>query len=237
MSLNEDSRALESAPVLTIDGPSASGKGTIARQVADALGFHYLDSGAVYRVLALSALRRSVNLDDEAALTDLAGRLRPGFGSDGRIVVGDEDWSQAIRDETVGQAASRVAVHPAVRQALLELQLRMRSAPGLVAEGRDMGTVVFPQARLKVFLTASVQSRAERRQQQLRERGVHLELSSLFAEMQQRDERDESRTVAPLRPASDAWTLDSTHLSVGQAVEAVLKAWRSVGNFYSPVYK
>jgi cytidylate kinase len=229
--------ALDAAPVLAIDGPSASGKGTIARRVAQALGFHYLDSGAVYRLAALSALRRGLSLDDEPALVRLAKQLQPRFLADGGILLEGEEVSQAIRDETVGQGASRVAVHAGLRQALLELQLRTRQAPGLVAEGRDMGTVVFPQARLKVFLTASAQSRAERRHKQLLESGGAVPLAQLVEEMRQRDERDERRPVAPLRAAPDAWTLDSTSLTVEGAVDAVLAAWRSVGILYTPLSK
>jgi cytidylate kinase len=225
----------ETVPVLAIDGPSASGKGTIARRVAEALGFHYLDSGAIYRLTALAALRQGIDLDDEPRLLDLAHRLQPIFRADGAIILEGEDLSQAIRTEAVGQGASRVAVHPALRASLLELQLSMRQPPGLVAEGRDMGTVVFPQARLKVFLTASAQSRAERRQNQLRESGVEVALQTLIDEMRQRDHRDAGRAVAPLRPAPDACTIDSTTLSVPEAVEAVLVAWKAVGDFYTPV--
>jgi cytidylate kinase len=213
------------APVLAIDGPAASGKGTIARLVASALGFHYLDSGAVYRVTALAALHRGLSLEDASALSRMASTMHLIFQPDGRVVMDGLEVTDAIRDEVVGQAASRVAVHPGVRAALMDLQKRSRSAPGLVAEGRDMGTIVFPGARLKVFLTASAQSRAQRRQRQLLERGQREDLAELLVEMQERDTRDQDRAVAPLRAAHDAWILDSSELDVQKVVQQVLDRW------------
>ncbi len=169
---------MNSVPVLAIDGPTASGKGTIAQQVAAKLGFHYLDSGALYRLVALLALRESVPLDDEARLAQIASTMQPRF-ADGGVWLEGEDVTDALRAEDVSRAASQVAVHPAVRQALLELQRRRREAPGLVADGRDMGTVVFPDARLKVYLTASVAARADRRHKQLIEKGFSANTGNL----------------------------------------------------------
>ncbi len=213
-------------PVLTIDGPTASGKGTIAAQVAEALGWHYLDSGALYRLVALEALRLGVNLDDAAALAHLAGSISPRFER-GRIWLGERDVSDAIRAEVVGNTASRVAVLQPVRQALVMLQHGFRRAPGLVADGRDMGTVIFPDAPLKVFLTADVQARAERRHRQLRDKGHDSDFSELLRVLQERDRRDTTRATAPLAPAADAVVVDSTELDVDQTVAQVLQAWRS----------
>lgn len=216
-------------PVLTIDGPTASGKGTVAQRVAGALGFHYLDSGALYRLTALRALRQGVNLDDEQAVAPLAQGLEIVFELDGRILLAGEDVSDAIRTETVGNGASRVAVHPGVRRALLEVQRRFRRAPGLVADGRDMGTVVFPDARLKVFLTASAESRARRRHKQLIDKGFSANLEGLLQDLRDRDARDSGRTAAPLVPAEGAFLLDSTHLDVEQTVGQVMGRWAGRG--------
>jgi cytidylate kinase len=217
------------ALVLTIDGPTASGKGTIAQRVAQSLGFHYLDSGALYRVAALAATRAGISLDDAAALADIGARLPVRFEPDGRVLLAGDDVSDAIRTEPAGQAASRVAVHPPLREALLALQRGFQHAPGLVADGRDMGTVVFPQAALKVFLTATPESRADRRYKQLIEKGISANLSSLLQDLRERDARDASRAIAPLAPAKDAFVLDSTGLTVEQTVVAVLERWAARG--------
>lgn len=208
-------------PVIAIDGPTASGKGTIAQRVADRLGFHYLDSGALYRLLAWQAGRVGVAPTEEAGLAHLAHRMRPEFG-DSRVRLDGIDVTNAIRTEDVSRAASLVAVHPAVRNALLDLQRCFRRVPGLVADGRDMGTVVFPDAGLKVFLTASVQARAERRHKQLMEKGISTNIVDLSQELEARDRRDTERSAAPLRPAEDAYRLDSSELSVDEVVGQVL---------------
>ena len=212
-------------PVLTIDGPSASGKGTVAERVARALGFHFLDSGALYRLTALSAMQAGVALDDEAGVAKLASVLPARFG-DGRVWLADADVTVAIRAEAVGEGASKVAALPAVRAALLDRQRAYRQAPGLVADGRDMGTVIFPDAPAKVFLTASAEARAERRYKQLIEKGNSASLPALVADMQARDARDTGRAVAPLKPAPDALLLDTTRMDVESAVQAVLSHYR-----------
>lgn len=213
-------------PVLTIDGPTASGKGTIAARVAETLGWHYLDSGALYRLVALEALGQGLDLDDVAAVATLAGSIRPRF-EHGRVWLGERDVSDAIRAEIVGNTASRVAVMPPVRQALVTLQQGFRQAPGLVADGRDMGTVIFPDARLKIFLTADVSARAERRHRQLLDKGHESDFNELLRVLQERDRRDTTRATAPLAPAADAVVVDSTELDVDQTVAQVLQAWRS----------
>lgn len=212
-------------PLIAIDGPTASGKGTVAQRVARALGWAYLDSGALYRLCALAALRGGVALDDEAGLAALASVLPVRFDDD-RIELDGQDATEAIRDEAVGNAASRIAALPALRAALLELQRSCRRPPGLVADGRDMGTVVFPDATLKVFLTATAESRAERRYKQLIEKGFSANLADLLRDLRQRDERDANRAVAPLRPAEGAVVIDSTHLDIDQTVAQVLRAYR-----------
>jgi cytidylate kinase len=209
-----------SVPVIAIDGPTASGKGTIAARVARELGFHYLDSGALYRLVALLALERGVPLDDEGALARLAARMQPRFS--GRVELNGSDVTDAIRREDVGRAASQVAVHPAVRQALLDLQRSRRQPPGLVADGRDMGTVVFPDARLKVYLTASVGARADRRYKQLIEKGFPATIETLAQELRARDKRDSERSASPLKPAQDAYQLDSSELTIDEVVGQVL---------------
>lgn len=213
-------------PVLAIDGPSASGKGTVAERVARALGFHFLDSGALYRLTALATMKAGVALDDEAGVTDCAAALPARF-HDGRIWLADEDVTDAIRAEAVGEGASKVAALPAVRAALLDRQRAYRQSPGLVADGRDMGTVVFPDAVTKVFLTASAEARAERRYKQLIEKGNPASLPALVADMQARDARDTARAVAPLKPAPDALLLDTTHMGIEAAVQAVLDHHRT----------
>ncbi len=211
----------DDAPVIAIDGPSGSGKGTIARRVADALGFHLLDSGALYRLTALCADRHGVSLDDAAKLAELARSLDVRFdtGADGseRIWLEGDNVSVEIRTEGTGAGASTVAAIPAVRKALLVRQRAFQRPPGLVADGRDMGTQVFPSARLKIFLTASAEERARRRHKQLKDKGLDVSLAALSRDIEERDRRDSERSVAPLRPADDARLLDSS----GQSIEAV----------------
>lgn len=210
-------------PVIAIDDPSASGKGTVAARVAQALGFHYLDSGSLYRLTALAALRADVPFDDEVRVAVLAAQLPATFAG-GRILLGGEPADEAIRTEACSAGSSKVAVLPAVRAALLERQRAYRQAPGLVADGRDMGSVVFPDATLKVFLTATAEERANRRYKQLIEKGMSANISTLLQDLQERDARDAARSVAPLRKCADAELLDTTHMSIEQAVQAVL-AW------------
>ena len=209
------------APVIAIDGPAASGKGTIAAGVAAALAFHYLDSGALYRLVALQSLEHAIDAADEAALAATAATLGVRFLS-GRIELDGRDVTELIRGEAVSKAASAVSVHAAVRAALLARQRAFRQPPGLVADGRDMGTVVFPDAALKVFLTASAEERARRRYKQLIEKGISVTLEGLLRDIRERDARDASRPVAPLRPAADAVALDTTDLSIAAATDAVL---------------
>lgn len=209
-------------PVITIDGPTASGKGTVAAAVAQALGWHVLDSGALYRLTALVCLRENVDPEDVAAVADVARTLDVSF-NDGIRLAG-EDVSLAIRAEAVGNLASRVAAYAQVREALLQRQRDFRVAPGLVADGRDMGTAVFPDARLKVFLLASAEARAARRHKQLMEKGIPATLSDLLEDLRARDARDTGRAASPLKPASDAKVLDSSELSIEQTVRQVL-AW------------
>ena len=213
-------------PVITIDGPSASGKGTVAERVAQTLGFHFLDSGALYRLTALSALKQRVSFDDETSVAELAAILPAEFRN-GAVWLGTEEVTDAIRAEAVGEGASRVAALPAVRSALLARQRAYAREPGLVADGRDMGTVVFPHAIAKVFLTASAEARAERRYKQLIEKGMSASLPALVADMQARDARDSGRAVAPLKPAPDAMLLDTTEMDIDAAVQAVLNHYRS----------
>jgi len=214
-------------PVITIDGPTASGKGTVAANVAMALGFHYLDSGALYRLVALRALESNVPAADAQTLARLAAELKPRF-ADGHVRLDGRDVTEAIRTEEVSQLSSRVAVHAPVRQALLELQRAFRQSPGLVADGRDMGTVVFPDAGLKIYLTASVEARADRRHKQLIEKGFPTTLRALLQDLRQRDERDTQRSSAPLKPAEDAYQLDSSALSIDEVVAQILN-WHAAG--------
>ena len=207
-------------PVLTIDGPSGSGKGTVASVLAAELGWHLLDSGSLYRILAFEALAQGVDLEDAQALVTLADGLAITFG-DGKIHLGDRDVTDAIRTEDVGAAASMVAALPPVRDALLELQRRSRRAPGLVADGRDMGTVVFPDAAVKVFLEASAEERARRRYNQLKNKGLSVSFRALLATIEERDERDRRRTASPLKPAPDALRIDSTDLSIEEVVQRI----------------
>jgi cytidylate kinase len=214
-------------PVIAIDGPSASGKGTIAKLVAQALGFRYLESGALYRLVALASLDRKVAASEEASLVDIAATLPAEFDAD-RILLAGKDVTDAIRDEAVGIRASEIAPVAAVRMALLARQRAFRQPPGLVAEGRDMGSVVFPDAVLKVFLTASVEERARRRHKQLIDKGIHATLRTLFRDLAERDRRDAARSVAPLVAASDAVHIDATNLSVQDVVAEVVERFRKV---------
>ena len=214
-------------PVVTIDGPSGSGKGTVAALLAAKLGWKFLDSGALYRLLAFAARNHGVDLTNEEALKVLAAHLDVQFdtaesGQGMCIVLEGEDVTEAIRNEVVGAGASQVAALPAVREALLQRQKAFREAPGLVADGRDMGTVVFPDATLKIFLTASAEERARRRYLQLKAKGDDVNLASLLDEIRARDERDTQRAVAPLKPADDAIQLDSTALSIEQVLGQIL---------------
>ncbi|MFY9348537.1 MAG: (d)CMP kinase [Orrella sp.] len=212
-------------PVITIDGPTASGKGTIAQRVALALGWHVLDSGALYRLAAWAVLDRNADANDIDQVALLARRMDVTFAGPQTFMSG-KDVTEMIRQEHVGDLASRLAPHPALREALLDRQRAFRENPGLVADGRDMGTVVFPDAPLKVFLTADVHARSARRCHQLRERGECPDEQAVFLDLQKRDERDMQRTVAPLKPADDAHALDSSALTVEQTVEHVLELWR-----------
>ena len=215
-------------PVICIDGPTASGKGTLASRVAQALGYHYLDSGALYRVTAYAALKAGLSLEshDETQIADLARTLPVRFEGEA-VWLGSEDVSDAIRTEQAGMNASKVSVLPAVRTALVALQHSFQRLPGLLADGRDMGTVIFPDAPLKVFLTASAAQRAERRHKQLISKGISTTLDSLRADLEARDARDSSRSVAPLKPAQDAVSLDNSSLSIEASVDQVLTWWHS----------
>jgi cytidylate kinase len=211
-------------PVVAIDGPGGSGKGTIAARLARDLGWHLLDSGALYRLVALAALDRGVAEDDEAALARIAVELDAEFvfSEQGMQVLLDGlDVSGRLRSEEVSAFSSRIAALPGVRAALVQRQRAFRQAPGLVADGRDMGTVIFPDAKLKIFLTASAEARAERRHKQLKEKGESVNLSRLFRDIEKRDERDRSRAVSPLKPADDAHVIDSTELSIDEVLRKV----------------
>jgi cytidylate kinase len=208
-------------PVVTIDGPTASGKGTVAQKVARTLGFHYLDSGALYRLTALAALRREIALNDEHALAKVAADLHCSFQGE-HVMMANEDVSTAIRAEEVGNAASKIAALPALRQALYGLQLHFRTRPGLVADGRDMGTVLFPHASLKIFLTASVEARAQRRYNQLIDKGFSARICDLRQDLTERDDRDANRAIAPLKPAEGAYLVDTSEITADQAVQQIL---------------
>ncbi len=220
-----------SVPVLTIDGPSGSGKGTISRRVADHLGWRLLDSGALYRAVGYAAGMAGLDLSDAEAVTRCAQAVKIRFqpaadGGDTRVIVNGLDATDELRTETAGAAASAIASIPSVRQALVDLQLSFRKAPGLVADGRDMGTVIFPDAAFKVFLTASAAERAKRRYKQLKEKGVSVTLVSLQREIEARDSRDASRAVAPLKPAEDALLVDTTGVGIDEVVAKVLAVVR-----------
>lgn len=210
-----------SIPVIAIDGPTASGKGTVAGLVAEKLGWHYLDSGAIYRVLALSAIKRKVDLADEVGVAELGRNLNVEFSA-GKVWLDGEDVSLDLRREETGNAASKIAALPAVRAALLARQRAFCAAPGLVSDGRDMGSVVFPQSFLKIFLTATAEARAERRYKQLIAKGLPANIEDLLRDLMERDARDASRAVAPLKPCEDAVLLDTTAMSIDQAVQFVL---------------
>jgi 3-phosphoshikimate 1-carboxyvinyltransferase len=211
-------------PVIAVDGPSASGKGTLASRLAEALGYHLLDSGALYRAAALAAHRDGIALGDEVAVARVAQSLDLRFEGE-RTFLRGEDVSDALRDEATGKLASQVASHARVREALHDLQLGFRRPPGLVADGRDMGTVVFPDAALKVFLVASAEKRADRRLKQLNSKGIPANIDALRADLEARDARDQNRKSAPLKPAGDAQLLDNSDMSIDQSLDLVLAWW------------
>jgi cytidylate kinase len=219
---------MQTASVITIDGPSGSGKGTVSRLLAQQLGWSILDSGAIYRVLALAAMHHAIDPTDEEALIPLAAHLDVQFvvedpNENARIILEGEDVSNAIRNEEVGGIASEVAALPRVREALLRRQRAFKQAPGLVADGRDMGTVVFPSAEVKIFLTASAEERAQRRYRELKERGEDVTIAPLLEAIKARDDRDMNRSTAPLKPAEDALVLDSTVLDINEVLDRVLE--------------
>lgn len=218
---------MSSVPIITIDGPSGSGKGTIARKVADTLRWHLLDSGALYRLVAYAGQQRGVAGDDEPTFAAIARNLDVKFGTDAQaeeqIWLAGAEVSRAIRTEQAGEGASRVAVMPTVRAALVDRQHGFAIPPGLVADGRDMGTVIFPSAGLKIFLTASADERARRRYKQLKDKGLGANLAALSLEIAERDRRDANRPIAPLKPADDAVIVDSTSMSIDAVVERVLE--------------
>ncbi len=218
-----------SVPVITVDGPSGVGKGTLSQRLARHLGWHFLDSGALYRLLGLAARHQGVEFTDQSALGALALKLDvrflPSELGETTIVLNNQDVTRDIRTEQAGNDASKVAAVPAVRAALLQRQRDFRQLPGLVADGRDMGTTVFPDASLKFFLTASAEVRAERRYKQLKEKGLGASLTTLLAEIAERDERDRTRSVSPLKPAEDAIVIDTSHLGIDEVFSAVLERY------------
>jgi cytidylate kinase len=209
-------------PVIAIDGPSASGKGTVAQRVAEQLGYHYLDSGALYRIVALAGKKNGIAWNDEPALARMAAGLDIRF-ENGEIYLDGEIVSRDVRTEEMSRGASEVAVHPEVRRALVDLQRSFRKVPGLVADGRDMGSVIFPDAKTKIFLTASAEVRAQRRYKQLMEKGNNANLADILNDLQMRDARDRERKVAPLQQCEDAELLDTDHLTIEQAVQQALE--------------
>ncbi len=215
----------QTVPVIAIDGPSGSGKGTVAHAVAGILGFHYLNSGALYRTVALAALESGTDLENALVLRDIALNLMAKFDGES-VVLGGRDVTDVVRSEAVSLAASRIAALPEVRDALLERQRALRQPPGLVADGRDMGSVVFPDALLKIYLTASTEERAKRRYKQLMDKGLHATMTPLLQDIRERDKRDSARSVAPLRQSADAALLDTTQMSVEEVVAQVLALYK-----------
>jgi CMP/dCMP kinase len=221
---------MNEVPIITVDGPSGSGKGTISQRVAEAFGWHFLDSGAIYRALGLMASRAGIGSDDVDKLVLMAENMPLSFDGD-RVLLAQEEVTDAIRTETAGNQASKVAAIPRVREALLAWQRNYAQAPGLVADGRDMGTVVFPQAQVKIFLTASPEERAKRRYKQLKGKGLGVNLAGLIEEIRERDERDSQRAVAPLRASASALSLDSTNLTIDEVYTQVMqKAHETFGD-------
>jgi len=218
---------INSIPVIAIDGPSASGKGTVAQRVSGSMGFHYLDSGALYRLVALVATRTGVDLADEEVLANIAVHLNVTF-EDSEIRLGSEDVANIIRTETCGNGASKIATHSQVRKALLGRQRAFRRNPGLVAEGRDMCSVVFPDATLKIFLVASIESRAQRRYKQLMEKGADVSITSVLQDIRERDARDSSRRVAPLKQGTDSSFIDTTLLNITEVVNEILRRYAEI---------
>ncbi|MFN7097639.1 MAG: (d)CMP kinase [Gammaproteobacteria bacterium] len=220
------SRSQQTIPVITIDGPTGSGKGTVSRLVAERLGWHLLDSGAIYRVFALASLEKHIAVDDEHGLAKLAGKLDiefvPGPTGDSLVLLAGHDVTEAIRQEKVGSQASKVSQYREVRQALLECQRSFQRFPGLVADGRDMGTIIFPDAELKIFLSATAEERAKRRYHQLTSKGITADYNEILSDLLERDHRDQTRPVAPLKPAKDAELIDNTDISIEQAVQKVI---------------
>lgn len=216
----------ETIPLITIDGPSGAGKGTAAKIVAEQLGWNFLDSGAIYRVLAVATQHHGINCDEEEAIIPLASHLDVEFKivdeGEPRVILEGEDVTSNIRTEEMGMLASKIAAFPRVREALLRRQRAFKEAPGLLADGRDMGTVVFPDAPVKIFLTASAEERAQRRMIQLQQKGIDVNIGRLLEDIRKRDEQDQNRAVAPLMPAKDALIVDSTELSIDEVVEKIL---------------
>lgn len=218
---------MNNTPVIAIDGPSASGKGTVAQRVAERLRFHYLDSGALYRLVAYTAIQSEVDLTDETELSCIARDLDVVF-TGAKILLKGEDVADAIRAEVCSNGASKVAAYPQVRASLLDRQRAFRQMPGLVADGRDMGSVVFPDAALKIFLTADAETRAQRRYKQLMEKGIDANISTLLQDIRDRDARDINRSVAPLQQGADAILLDTTSLNIAQAVDEVMRRYDEI---------